>query len=1054
MVRRRIALHELLDAALHIRPGEGRRVAILFLHLLLASAVFILGRTVRDTLFLSRYPIKYLPWMFVLYGITSSLTALVYGRYADRVARHRLIVASTAVGITTYLGTWVLVQQDRVWIYPAFYVWTEVVANLFVVQFWTLANDLFDARQAKRVFGTIGAARLLGVVIVGLGAGAVVRAIGTTQLLFVLVALMAGIAICALALRKEPRADVAERGTRRIHRQGKPRPLFADPYVQSLSLMILLIFVALTIGDYQFKRIARAGYSGDDLARFFSLFYAGTGVVAFLFQMVATPRILARLGVGYGLAVMPAVFGSMAAALLFLPKLAIATVMKFADNGFQYSIHETTLQALYVPFTPEAKARTRAALEAMVKPAAYGLGGLMLVLLAPHMSVGALSLVTVPIAIGWAAMIPQVRRRYLRRLEATLSARGALALDHDYTLDAAGRRALLRTLEHGEPAQILIALEQLAGERGGEVPRALARLASHPEPAVRVAALARFATNGGGEANLARVALADPVPSVRAAAAAAYAALARDDSVDDLAPLLTDPSADVRVAAVAGLLRHGGVEGGIVGGAELGRLLIGSREDLVTAARALQSLGPGAYRPLRKLLADPDPGVRRAALAAAPGVADPRLVPLLLDLLSDPPSRRRAGKALIAVGPPAVEPLGRALSDPAVPRGVKLEIPRMLKRIAVEASYDVLKHHVRDPDSHLRLRVYAALSSLRRQLGRSSEPVQFLLPLVQFEITETYRNQQAWAAARERFHSELLEEEFQFRRQRCIRRLLRLLELRADRDALRLVREHLHDPARRVNALEVLDTLLDPPLRPLIMPFVDELPEAERLRVARELAPSVPDPEDFLRETCRHPNPYVVVLALDALSRAAPEVAREESERLRHHLDPLVRQAAGLIAGEQLPEGQMYSTLEKVLLLKRAPIFAKVHGEDLAALARVAEEAVYGPGEPIMSEGEMGEALFIIVRGSVAVARGGHQVATMGPGQVLGEMSVFDREPRSASATAIDETEVLWIGSEEFYEILHEQVEIAEGVIRTLNARLRETTAELGRVKAGGAAPS
>ena len=53
-------------------------------------------------------------------------------------------------------------------------------------------------------------------------------------------------------------------------------------------------------------------------------------------------------------------------------------------------------------------------------------------------------------------------------------------------------------------------------------------------------------------------------------------------------------------------------------------------------------------------------------------------------------------------------------------------------------------------------------------------------------------------------------------------------------------------------------------------------------------------------------------------------------------------------------------------------------------------------------------------------------------------MAVLDEVPRSATATAAEETEVLRIGSEEFYEILHEQVEIAEGVIRMLTRRLRE----------------
>ena len=152
--------------------------------------------------------------------------------------------------------------------------------------------------------------------------------------------------------------------------------------MQSLAVLLLLAFTALTVGDYQFKAIARATYREDALAQFFSLFYAATGIVSFCFQIFVTPRLLPRMGVGWGMRVMPGVFGTASVALPFAPDLAIASGMKFADNGFQYTIHETTLQALYVPFPARAKARTRALLDAVVKPCAYGAGGLVLVLLA------------------------------------------------------------------------------------------------------------------------------------------------------------------------------------------------------------------------------------------------------------------------------------------------------------------------------------------------------------------------------------------------------------------------------------------------------------------------------------------------------------------------------------------------------------------------------------------------------------------------------------------------------------------------------------------------
>ena len=136
----------------------------------------------------------------------------------------------------------------------------------------------------------------------------------------------------------------------------------------------------------------------------------------------------------------------------------------------------------------------------------------------------------------------------------------------------------------------------------------------------------------------------------------------------------------------------------------------------------------------------------------------------------------------------------------------------------------------------------------------------------------------------------------------------------------------------------------------------------------------------------------------------------------------------------------MHSTVEKIMYLKSAPLFAKVTGEDLGPLAHVAEEEIHVKGAHIVEEGESGESLYVIVHGKVGIQHGAEVLATLGPGEAFGEMAVLDNAPRSASAVALEDTEVLRIGSQEFYEILHEQVEIAVGVIRMLTQRLREAT--------------
>ena len=554
----------LAERLLGVRPGEGSRTALLFAYLFCGSAVFILGRTVRDTLFLSRYSLAALPWMFVLFGVVSALVALFYAWVSDRLGRRLQMEAALAVGAASYLGVWLLVRGGVSWVYPVFYIWTEVVANLLIMQFWTLANDLHDPRAAKRLFGTIGAARILGVIVCGLTAGAVVKALGTAQLLLVMTGLLAAMAVLCQRLSRYPVAQAA--GARGA---GRPEPLshvLQHPYVRSLMAVILLIFVALTVGDYQFKMIARQNFTEDALARFFSLFYAGAGTAGFLVQLFVTPRLLRRFGVLAAMLAMPLCFGCSAGILLATGSLAAACLMKFSDNGLQFTVHETVLQVLYVPFAPAVKAKTRAFLDTAVKPLSYGLGGLALVLLA-HFKVPVvkMALLSLPVAVLWVALLPRVRHLYLRSLEASIAGLAAsFEVDQEFVLDSESRKVLLHALESRDPARVLHALERLKEEQGPELRAALRRLCDHGSPKVREQALLRLGQLGDeGSVPVVEKALADPDPEVCASAANACCALLKDEAIEVVAPLLDHAERAVRVEArvlmgLQAFLRPGG----------------------------------------------------------------------------------------------------------------------------------------------------------------------------------------------------------------------------------------------------------------------------------------------------------------------------------------------------------------------------------------------------------------------------------------------------------------------------------------------------------------
>jgi len=136
----------------------------------------------------------------------------------------------------------------------------------------------------------------------------------------------------------------------------------------------------------------------------------------------------------------------------------------------------------------------------------------------------------------------------------------------------------------------------------------------------------------------------------------------------------------------------------------------------------------------------------------------------------------------------------------------------------------------------------------------------------------------------------------------------------------------------------------------------------------------------------------------------------------------------------------MITTVEKVLFLKSIDLFRALPGEELAQIAEIAEEQPFAFGDQVFTEGEPGDALYLVVEGTVKVHQGGKQLAQLGPRDVFGEMAVLDSEPRSATVTALKDSVLLKIARDDFRDILQERPEIGMGVIKVLSRRLRDAS--------------
>ena len=124
--------------------------------------------------------------------------------------------------------------------------------------------------------------------------------------------------------------------------------------------------------------------------------------------------------------------------------------------------------------------------------------------------------------------------------------------------------------------------------------------------------------------------------------------------------------------------------------------------------------------------------------------------------------------------------------------------------------------------------------------------------------------------------------------------------------------------------------------------------------------------------------------------------------------------------------------------------------EQLAQLARIGEIESYNPGEEIVAEGSLGDALFLILSGQVAVHRGPQTFATLSGNEFFGEMSLVEPAPRSATVTAMSATFLFRLPHDALRSLIADDPSISSillvQIVKTLSERLRRANATLSSV--------
>lgn len=262
-----------------------------------------------------------------------------------------------------------------------FYVWAAIFAVLITSQFWSLANLLFNAREAKRLFGFIGSGAIAGGIFGGYFTNFLAPVLGTENMLIIC---MFFLTLCVFITKW-----ICKSGNRRLFPlepvkdyESSPIKLLAGSrHLLLLAGIVGISVIAARLVEYQYSDIASKQIPDEDrLTAFFGFWLSNLSIISLGIQLFVTRRVVGVFGVGASLFILPVGILIGTAAVLVHPALWSAILVKVCDGSLKQSVNKAGMELMILPIPTEIKNRAKAFIDVFIDSLGTGIGGLLLLL--------------------------------------------------------------------------------------------------------------------------------------------------------------------------------------------------------------------------------------------------------------------------------------------------------------------------------------------------------------------------------------------------------------------------------------------------------------------------------------------------------------------------------------------------------------------------------------------------------------------------------------------------------------------------------------------------
>ncbi len=853
----------ILRKAFDIREGEILRTFLMQAYIFLVISSLLILKPTVTSLFLSNFGVDQLPYAFLLVAISAAAVSSIYSRILKSISLDKIIIRTILLSSFSLFSFWLLLKLDlfQSWILYLFYVWVAIYAILVASQFWILANILFNAREAKRLFGFIGAGAIAGGIFGGYLTSIFAGIIGSENLLLICIFFISFcIPITKYLWKKNVHYTLTKfQKTKRVKN-------FAESPINLIRRSKHLIFLASIVGvsvvvaklvDYQFSAIASEKITDEnELTAFFGFWFSNLSIVSLLIQLFLTRRVVGIFGVGTSLFFLPVGILAGSLAVFIAPAIWSVVFLKISDGSLKQSINKSAVELLALPIPTEIKNQTKSFIDIFVDSFATGVGGILLIIFAGalNLSVQFISFITIALLIFWIYLAFRVRREYIRSFRSKVEEID----DEEFALPDLSNESvigsLIKVLEEGSDTQIIQTLKMLIEIQDDRFLPAFEKLLDNDSAELKKELLKnlyfyRSKTFIPQIENL----IEHDDQELRVEAFDYLFEHVIDDNVTYINKYLRNDNYKISDAALLGAAQETRDNPDLRIILQLDEVIDDKLEDSkrsddaarlintkIICAKAIGiSTLKARYDLLKEFLNDENSEVRKAAVFGCGRTLDPQFIPILINLMKEKEFLPFIKEALGFYGSGITDLLDEYIYKENIDSKIKRNIPAIFENLPHQKAVDKLYIYLESDDFVIRSEALKSLNHIRKKYPHLKferkglekkilneaklyfDTLAVLYSQINAESNNGARNSTAekhWSNARKSL-IELLEKQLDG----ALERIFRLLGLKYPPDDMLDTFKGIRSsqPDMRINSIEYLDNLLGPNLKRVIIPIAE-----------------------------------------------------------------------------------------------------------------------------------------------------------------------------------------------------------------------------------------